>query len=472
MVDTPETHSPGDDRLLVRAIIASQFAAPFMFSGVAVGLPSLGKELSAGATSLGLVETLFLAGGLAFLLPVGKLADASDTRTIYKWSLVGFALTAILIGSLNSLPLILALRFLQGGISAAFSVTGPAILAEIVPAPQRGRAYGASIGVIYAGLTLGPVVAGYLVDFFSWRAVFHAGAAMLLLAYVLVRWKLPSRWVAPEQPPIHLPSALLVLASVVALVGGTSFLHFGVAGYAAIALGIALAVVFVVLQRRIDSPLVDVDAMMRNLPLRSSLFIQFLLYSNGFCSIFMLNLFTQVSLGHTAKAAGQVIALGSVLMAIVAPYAGSLSDRASKTALAAFGVAGVLAATLLGLLLHAESSRWAVGLVVAVQGVGFALFSSPNMALIMNSVPPEEASIASALGAKARSLGTICGMLITALLISIDLKNDPVTMHPIEFIATMHRAFYVLAVLTALALVVAVTSRRGQRVPRSTSPSG
>ena len=122
-----------EQSLLTWVIIASQFAPPFMFSGVAIALPSMGTELNAGARALGLVETLFLAGSLAFLLPVGRLADAGDKRTLYKFGMLGFGMSSIAIAMLSSVPVILLVRFLQGISSAIFAATGPAILAEIVP---------------------------------------------------------------------------------------------------------------------------------------------------------------------------------------------------------------------------------------------------------------------------------------------------------------------------------------------------
>ncbi|MCP5046777.1 MAG: MFS transporter [bacterium] len=162
-----------NNRLLVWTIVASQFTPAFMFSGVAVALPAMGTDLDAGATSLGLVETLYLAGSVAFLLPIGRLADASDKNTLYKFGLLSFGVSSILIGLLSSMPAILVIRFLQGVTSAIFSATGPAILADIVPAEQRGKAYGSSMGAIYTGLTLGPIVAGFLIDLWGWRASFQ-----------------------------------------------------------------------------------------------------------------------------------------------------------------------------------------------------------------------------------------------------------------------------------------------------------
>ena len=68
------------DRWLAAAIVAANFGPPFLFSGVAVALPAMGRDLAASATELGLVETTFLCSSLALLLPVGRLADASDMR--------------------------------------------------------------------------------------------------------------------------------------------------------------------------------------------------------------------------------------------------------------------------------------------------------------------------------------------------------------------------------------------------------
>src|SRR5256714_14246696 len=97
--------------LLVPAIAASQFAPPFMISGVAVALPALGTDLAAGATALSLVETLFLAASVALLLPAGRLADAADKATLYKLGLVAFAAASIATGLVASIAAILLLRF-------------------------------------------------------------------------------------------------------------------------------------------------------------------------------------------------------------------------------------------------------------------------------------------------------------------------------------------------------------------------
>lgn len=440
-----------------------------MFSGVAVALPAMGADLGAGATALGLVETLFLAGSVAFLLPVGRLASAGDKRALYKLGLAGFGVSAVGIGVSSSVPLILLIRFLQGLTSAILATTGPALLAELVPAERRGRAYGGAIGSIYAGLTAGPICAGLMVDAWGWRAVFLIGGAILLVGAALVHLILPSSWRLPLGS-MHLVSALLVVLSVLLVVLGSALL--GQSGPAAVMLlaGIVLAIVFVVLQRRLERPLLNIDALMSHRVLRNALLVQMLLYMNAYCSTFLMSIYMQVSLGHPARTSGMVLAIGTLLMALTAPLAGAVADRLPAQHIASCGVACAFGAALLALGLDQGSSLARVTLVLALQGFGFAMFSSPNMTIVMGSVPPKDLSMASALSAKSRSLGMVSGMIVTALLISNAIGNDPISSHPAVLVEILRTAFSILAFLAATALVVSLATsirRRSEPADRS-----
>ena len=447
----PNTHP-----LLVPAIAASQFAPPFMISGVAVALPALGADLAAGATALSLVETLFLAASVALLLPAGRLGDAADKATLYKLGMAAFALSSILVGLASSMPAILALRFVQGVTAAAVQATGPAIVADAVPPERRGWAYGITIGAIYAGLSLGPICAGFLVDLWGWRAVFLAGGALVLLLLAPIHFMLRASWRRPPAGSVHWPSTFLATAAMLALVGGAATLREGAIGYGAMALGFFLLFLFITWQRRLAQPLLNVELLLRNTVLWNALLVQWLLYCNAFGTVFLLSLYMQTVLGHSANTAGQVLAVGTLLMAAIAPLAGILTDRTRPAAIASGGVAVVLVAALMATGLGAGSPLVQVGLVLAVQGVGFAFFSSPNMTMVMNAVPPNRTSIASALSATARSLGMVSGMLIVAALVSLNLGHNPVGADPARFVATMHTSFWILAAVTLAALAASL----------------
>ncbi len=451
---------PDSHPLLVPAIAASQFAPPFMISGVAVALPALGTDLAAGATALSLVETLFLAAAVALLLPAGRLGDAADKATLYKLGMAAFALSSILAGLVSSMPAILLLRFVQGVTSAAVQATGPAIIADAVPPERRGRAYGITIGSIYAGLTLGPICAGFLVDLWGWRAVFLAGGALVLVLLAPIHFMLRAAWRRPPAGAVHWPSTVLVTAAMLALVGGAATVREGAVGYGAMLLGLFLFFPFIYWQRRLAQPLLNVELLLRNHVLWKALLVQWLLYCNAFGTVFLLSLYMQTVLAHGANTAGQVLAVGTLLMAAIAPFAGSLADRIRPAVIASCGVAVVLVAALMATALGAGSHLVFVGLVLAVQGVGFAFFSSPNMTMVMNAVPPDRTGIASALSATARSLGMVSGMLIVAALVSLNLGHDPVGADPARFVATMNTSFWILAAVTFAALAASLLNKK------------
>jgi MFS family permease len=444
--------------LLVPAIIASQFAGPFMFSGVAVALPGMGTDLGAGATSLGLVETLFLAGSVAFLLPIGRLADAGDKATLYKLGLLSFGVSSLAVAFFSSIPVILFLRFLQGVTASATAATAPAIVADLVPPERRGAAYGMMIAAVYAGLTLGPVCAGFLIDHWGWRAVFWAGGALAVLGYLAIRLFLPSAWRRPQPGAVHGPSTFLIVAAMLLLALGCSTLRIPFLGYGCVAAGLALTAAFILLQRRLEQPLLNVEVLMRNTVLSKALLVQLLLYTQAFCSVFMVSIYMQVALGESAKTAGQVLAIGSLLMALIAPLAGTLSDRYRAVFVSTVGVAIAFGSALFAVTLDEHAGLVRVALMLAVQGIGFAFFSSPNMTTIMNAVPAHRRSIASALAAQARSLGMLAGMLITAALVSLYIGDQPLEHDPLLFVRTMTTAFVVLAALSLTALGLSLKS--------------
>jgi MFS family permease len=431
-----------------------------MISGVAVALPALGADLSAGAVALSLVETLFLAAAVALLLPAGRLGDAADKVALYKAGMAAFALTSILAGFMGSIGSLLVLRFVQGVASAAVQASGPAIIADAVPPERRGRAFGITIGAVYAGLTLGPICAGFLVNLWGWRSVFLAGGAVVFLLLLPAHLLLKSSRLHAPRGAVHLPSTLLVTTAMLALVGGAASLREGLLGYAGVLLGLVLLGGFVFLQRKTDRPLLNVRILVENRVLGAALLVQWLLYCNAFGTVFLLSLYMQSVLGHSPDVAGEVLAVGTLLMAGIAPAAGALSDRLRPALIASFGVAVALLAVLAATFLGAGTPLLAVAAVLAVQGVGFAFFSSPNMAMVMNAVPRERTGIAAALSATARSLGMVSGMLIVGALISLEIGHAPVGADPARYIATMHIAFWMLAALTALALALSLLRSR------------
>ncbi|HEX5054254.1 MAG TPA: MFS transporter [Planctomycetota bacterium] len=446
-------------RLLVWSIVAAQFGPPFLFSGVAVALPAMGAQLHMSAVQLGLVETTFLASSAAFLLPAGRLADAADRRSLYKWGLLAFLVLTFVTGLVSDAASILVLRFLQGAMAAVCGATGPAILVELVPVGQRGKVFGALLGVAYAGLSLGPFTAGAVVAHLGWRAVFFVGAGLILVGALPLLGRMRSRWHSPGAW-VHWPSLVLLVVAVCTLVYATSSLQHASLAFASGGAGAALLLAFLWLQLRIARPLLDLRELVRNGPLCRALLVQMLLYLNAYCSIFMLSLFLQVTKALPSEQAGLLLAIGSLVMACVAPFAGRLADRMRPQVVAAFGVLAVVLSSALGTQLSAEVAVWHVVPVLIAQGVGFGLFSSPNLAAIMGSMHGARSGLASALASQSRSIGMFAGMTVTAALVSMHFGGHAVQEHPLRFAETMTSVYSVLLGTSLLAFVVALARWR------------
>jgi MFS family permease len=449
--------------LVLWAIIASQFAPAFMFSGVAVALPSLAQDLDAGARAVGLVETLFLAGSASFLLPVGRYADATDARTLYRAGLVCFALLSAALACCTRVEALLLLRFAQGISAAVVTTTGGALLAQLAPAERRGRVFGAAIGATYAGLSFGPLCAGLLVELGGWRLVFLGGAALLFVFAAPVAALLDCRWRKPEKDAVHWPSALLLAAAVQCAVRGTASWRSGWSGPAGLLAAFALGAAFIAWQARLARPLVDLRQLRGNGPLASSLVVQSLLYMNAYANIVLLSLHLQVVLGRPAEEAGLILAGGAAFMALLAPWSGRLADRFGPRRMVVAGVAVILALACFASTLDADQGAPPVVFVLLLHGLGFALFSTPNMMVVMGALPPEQYSTASALSAQSRSLGMLGGMLVLAVLLSLAFGASSMQSDPARLLAAEHQAWAILAIAGALALLAALGSASRSR---------
>jgi len=456
-----------EHRWLVRAIVLAQFGPAFMFSGVAVALPKMGDELQLSATTLGLVETTFLASSCAFLLPSGRLADAASRGAIFRWMLLAFGVLSLLIGCVSNGSVVLVLRFVQGLTAALCMTAGPAWIVDLVPVGRRGRVFGSMMGTAYAGLALGPLCAGHVVEALGWRSVFFVGGALILVVGIpaLVHRTEPFRM---PRRSLHLPSVALLLLGLGAVVVSVSMLEVGWPAWPSLALAAASLSCFVWWQPRLSAPLLDLRELRCNGELRAALLVQMLLYLNAYCSVFLLSLFLQVCGGLDARGAGLWLAVGAVVMTCTSPFAGRLADRMQPRRVAGLGVVFVLASSLVGLQLDARTEPYMVAVVLGLQGMGFGLFSSPNLALIVGSLPRERGGFASALAAQSRSIGMVTGMTVTSALIAVHFGDRPVKGDVDGVADTLRSAYQVLVSTSALALLsVALSAARRRSRPAS-----
>ena len=187
-------HQPDIRKVALFIAVLSGFITPFDLSAVTIALPSIGSEFAMDAVTLSWVSTAYLLAAGVFLVPFGRIADIYGRKKVFVAGLLLFIIaSACMVLSVSSVMIIL-LRVLQGTGAALIFGTAVAILTEVSPVAERGRALGIYTTAVYLGLSLGPFLGGFLVQHFGWRSLFLVNVPIGLFTIGLILLYLKGEW--------------------------------------------------------------------------------------------------------------------------------------------------------------------------------------------------------------------------------------------------------------------------------------
>ena len=444
------------------ATAVASFLVPFMMSAVGITLPAIQTALSATAVELSWVAGGYMLALSVILLPIGRLADIWGRRRTFLWGTAWFTISTLLVSLAWSIEALLVLRVLQGVGAAMINSTGIAIVTAIYPPKERGRAMGIIVGCVYAGLSVGPLLGGLLTDWAGWRAVFYLCLAPGVLAWILA-CRIDSEWRPARGQSFDLLGAVFYGVFVIACVKGLTGLARPGVGISLLILSAVALLLFVRRSRSIEHPVLSLGLFTSNRVFTLSSVATMINYAGTFAVGFLLSLYLQVVKGFAPVHAGLILVIQPAVQALLSPLAGVLSDRFNAAAMATLGMA-LCGAGLLGLgYIDAASEVWVIGGLLALMGLGFALFASPNMSVIMGSVAPKDYSIASSLVATMRTFGMSLSMGIATVVFGFLLHGRQVSLENIpQFLASMRIIFDVCAGL-CVAGVFCSLGRVGRR---------
>jgi EmrB/QacA subfamily drug resistance transporter len=444
-----KSDSPAPDNKTVVLIVSSvaAFLAPFMSSSVNIALPSMGKEFQVTAVVLGWVATSYLLSMAICLVPFGKIADIRGRKKIFGWGSLLYALTSFM-SALAPTSMILLISRVLGGISGAmiFS-TGVAILTSAYPQSQRGKVLGINVSSTYLGLSLGPVLGGFMTQHLGWRSIFWVNGLLGLLLAILVVWKLRGEWAEAKEESFDAVGSLILGLTLVAVMFGLSRLP-EISGGALIFAGVIGLIAFIRWEMRTANPVLDLNLFRKNAVFAFSNLAALINYSATFAVSFLLSLYLQYIKGLSPQNAGLILIAQPAVMALFSPAAGRLSDRIEPRLLASAG----MAVSALGLFLLAwlgqTTALGFVGASLVVLGFGFALFSSPNTNAVMSSVEKRFYGVASAMLSTMRLTGQMLSMGAAMLIFALYLGKAQITpaLHP-QFLGAVKTAFFFFAAL-------------------------
>lgn len=399
------------------AVAATQFAAPFMISAVGVALPVIGHELQASGVALSLVESVFLGVNAMSLLVFGRASDLMGRNWMFNVGLVLFCLSTIVLGLSPTIHFMIGLRAVQALGGAMQVSTGLAIVMDEYPPEERGRVLGIALACVYLGLSTGPFMGGYVVDILGWRWLFFLGVIPCLVALVLSARAL--KWDRrPMEAPFDYAGAVASMAAIgLLLVGGASMdTPYGLPllGGALVAL-----VIFLRVESRRKSPLLDLGMFAGNVDFSFGNLLQFLNYSATFGLTFLMSLFLQLGHGMTPLHAGTILVAQPLVQSVLTPLCGRLADRCPPEPLVSVGMLLSMVGLGWASTFDGGTSMVSVVVMLALMGLGTALFVSPNMKTIMDSVPPKSYGVATAVTGQMRIIGMTVSMVAISVAISI-----------------------------------------------------
>ncbi len=399
--------------LVLASVGVGTFMSALDGSVVNTVLPVLRRDLHTTVAGVEWVATVYLLVVSGLLLGVGRAGDLYGQKRMYVLGFALFVVGSALCGLAPSLAALVATRGAQAVGAAMLFANGPAILTRSFPAAQRGRALGAQGTFTYLGLTAGPSLGGWLASALGWRAVFYinipVGAVGIALALRTIADDHPGR--AAE--PFDLGGAALFSASLVALLVALNQGHAW--GWSAPAtLGLLLlagviAATFVHVENRREHPMLDLS-LFRSRVFSASTLSALCNYVCVYSVVFVLPFLLIQGRGLDTRHAGLVLTAQPIVMAIVAPVSGALSDRVGSRPLATGGMA-VLAAGLVLLATAADAPSVApIVAGLAVVGLGVGVFVSPNNSALMGAAPRNRQGIAAGVLASARNVGMVVGI--------------------------------------------------------------
>ncbi len=434
---------------------------------VSVSLPTLVHELDTTFAIVQWVVLSYLLVIACLILSVARLGDMLGKNRVYNVGLVLFTIGSLLCGLSPGVGWLIGFRALQGCGAVMMTSLGAAILTEVFPSSERGRALGISGGIVSVGIALGPAIGGLLIGTVGWRSVFLVNVPLGILAAVIVYKVVPPSIRGEPGQRFDLAGALIMFVALgayaLAMTVGQEigFMHPLILGLVVAALvGIA---VFVLVERRAADPMIA-PAMFKNVLFGVNLVMGFLVFIM-IGGQFVIPFFLELVEGYNTMQVGLMMMVFPVMMGLVAPASGALSDRFGSRVISLLGLVAIVIGCLLLSTLRAGVGVWGYVWRMAPLGMGMGMFNSPNNSAIMGAAPRERLGVASGLMALSRILGQTSGLpltgaVFTALVLAqstLPAGADVTTAPPAALVygldGTFRAAAAIIAVSTMLAAV-------------------
>lgn len=408
-------------RLILPVLVLAILAYALVQSLIAPVLPEIQRDLHTSQTSVTWVLTAYLLSASVFTPILGRLGDRVGKEKMLLVSLIGLAVGSVISALAPTVGVMIIGRVIQGAgggiVPIAFG-----IVRDVFPRQRVAGAVSLLAALISVGAGMGILLAGPITDALGYRALFWIPAIFIVVTAIA------SHLVIPPSPTRHpgriswTASVLLaawLLCLLVPLTQASSWGWGSARVVIILAAAVAVAAVWIVVETRSSSPLIDMRMM--RLPAVWTTNLVSLLFGVGLYALFgFLPAFAQTpasagyGFGASVTEAGAILVPQTIAMFLIGLVSHRLADRfGSKTVLV---VGTVISVAGFGILTFAHTEVWEILAAMAVVGIGFGMAFATMSNVIVAAVPPHQTGVANGMNANIRTIG---GSIGTALLTSI-----------------------------------------------------
>jgi EmrB/QacA subfamily drug resistance transporter len=380
---------------------------------VNVALPSIQKDLGASLSALEWTINAYTLAIAVLLVSAGRLGDIFGRRRAFLFGVSVFALSSATAGfAPNDISLIVS-RAVQGIGAAIMMPATLSIVTNAFPPAERGRAIGTWAGVSALALALGPVVGGLLTEQVSWRAIFFLNLPVAALAIVVSLAAVQeSRDRTVPRAVDYAGVATLTVgigALVLALVEGNDWGWGSTRIMGLVALSALGLIAFTFIEKRVRFPMVEFD-FFRSRQFVGTNGIAFVVSFAMLAMFFFMALYMQNILGYSPLEAGIRFLPSTVVIIVVAPIAGRLTDRIGARLPIAAGLTLVAISLYMQSRITIDTGYSYLLLPFSLMGLGIGLTMSPMSTAAMNAVQVTKAGVASGILSMSRMVGGTFGV--------------------------------------------------------------
>lgn len=421
MVDVPVSSMPvsASDRargLAILSVLTAMAAAVLDASSVTIALPAVAQALQRPPAQVLWLMIAYQAALVAGLLPIAVLGERFGARRIFRTGTGLFMISALACLLVSDLTGLIVLRVLQGFGAAAIMALGVALLRQAVAPDELGKAIGWNAMTVALASAAGPTIGATLLSFGGWQFVFIGGPTLACISF-LAAPMLPRA--SDSSRALDGPAMMLYL-----LIAPTITIAFGLAGSmpwlsAALApIGLAGVLFLVRRDRHAKSPFLPLD-LLRNIAMRRSVLASIACFTGQSLGQIILPFALHARIGASALEIAMYLTPWPVAVLLTTPITTRLLDRHGVAQLCAVG-GTVLSLGLVTLALLAPAAgAWAFLAGIALCGVGFGMFQTPNNRSMFLAVPVDRAASAGGIQGTARLTGQASGGLLATFLLTL-----------------------------------------------------